>query len=183
MATILDDGWTAVQLSCRDNTNNEVFLYLIDVLGANVNLRNKNGASLMHKAALDDNTYVITYLRDKAGFSVHDTDFQGNTPLHLAAARANSNAIDWLLGFGADVNAQNKKKDTPLIILTKNPQAMSNTSCVRTLIMKGADKEFANSESKKALDYVANFENEDLKKELTKMLGPQPLYIPCFHFK
>jgi len=105
MATILDDGWTAVQLSCKYNTNNEVFLYLIDILGANVNLRNKNGASLMHKAALDDNTYAITYLRDKAGFSVDHTDYHGNTPLHFACTQAHSNAIDWLLGFGADVNA------------------------------------------------------------------------------
>jgi len=65
----------------------------------------------------------------------------------------------------------------------KNPQALGNTSCVRTLILKGADKDSANSEEKKAMDYVAAFENEDLKKELTRMLGPQPLYIPCFHFK
>jgi len=105
MATILDDGWTAVQLSCKYNTNNEVFLYLIDILGANVNLRNKNGASLMHKAALDDNTYAITYLRDKAGFAVDHTDYHGNTPLHFACTQAHTSAIDWLLGFGADVNA------------------------------------------------------------------------------
>lgn len=49
--------------------------------------------------------------------------------------------------------------------------------------MKGAAKDLANAEEKTAMDYVGDFENEDLKKELTKMLGPQPLYIPCFHFK
>lgn len=137
----------------------------------------------MHKAALDDNTYAITYLRDKAGFPVDHTDYHGNTPLHFACTQAHSNAIDWLIGFGADVNAQNTKKDTPLILLMKNPQALGNASCARILIMKGADKDLANSEEKKAMDYVGDFENEDLKKELTKMLGPQPLYIPCFHFK
>ena len=65
----------------------------------------------------------------------------------------------------------------------KNPQVIGNASCVRTLIMKGAAKDLANAEEKTAMDYVGVFENEDLKKELTKMLGPQPLYIPCFHFK
>ena len=80
--------------------------------------------------------------------------------------------MDWLIGFGANVNAQNNKKDTPLILLMKNPQVFGNSTSVRNLILKGADKDLLNSDEKKAMDYVKDFKNEYLKKELTKMLGP-----------
>ena len=53
-------------------------------MGANINIRNKNGVSLMHKAAIDNNTYLITYLRDKTDLSISDVDYDGNTPLHYA---------------------------------------------------------------------------------------------------
>lgn len=38
----------------------------------------------MHKAAFDDNNYIITYLRDKEGISIMEEDIDGNTPLHVA---------------------------------------------------------------------------------------------------
>lgn len=71
--TLQDDGWTALHLSAK--TSNVFFEYLIEELGANTHLRNKNGVSLMHKAALDDNNYVLTYLRDKCQMSISEVDF------------------------------------------------------------------------------------------------------------
>jgi len=58
----MHDGWTALHLACK--TSNDLFMYLIEV-GANVRIKNKNGVTLMHKAAMDDNSYLITLLRDK----------------------------------------------------------------------------------------------------------------------
>lgn len=74
-------------------------------LGANVQQRNKNGVSLMHKAAMDDNTYIITYLRDKCAFDISEVDFEGNTALHYACYHVSEFAAIWLIGFKSDVNA------------------------------------------------------------------------------
>jgi len=63
----MDDGWTALHLSCK--TSNEVFMYLLE-LGADTRMNNRKDMTLMHKAAYDDNTYLITYLRDKLNFNV-----------------------------------------------------------------------------------------------------------------
>lgn len=79
----MDDGWTALHLACKNS--NDLFMYLIE-LGADTRLKNKNEMSLMHKAAFDDNTYLITYLRDQSLFNVTHADSNGNTPLHVACA-------------------------------------------------------------------------------------------------
>ena len=102
--TLMDDGWTALHLACK--TSNDIFLYLVS-LGADVKIKNRKGMSLMHKAAHDDNTYLITYLRDKCNMSVNDIDFSGNTPLHFACSEGGEYAVFWIIGFGGDVNVQN----------------------------------------------------------------------------
>jgi|TARA_B110001450_G_C17170307_1_gene299063 ankyrin repeat protein len=81
--TLKDDGWTSLHLATQDKSK-EIFFYVYQDLGANINVRNKNGVSLMHKAASDNNTYLITYLRDKTELSISDVDYDGNTPLHYA---------------------------------------------------------------------------------------------------
>jgi ankyrin repeat protein len=63
--TLSDDGWNPLHLSTK--SDQELFRYFIEELGANPDARNKNGVSVMHKAAFDNNNYSITYLRDKCG--------------------------------------------------------------------------------------------------------------------
>ena len=116
--TLMDDEWTALHLACK--RDNQTFGYLINHLGADYLLNNKKGVSLMHKAAMDDNNYLLTYLRDKLKFKVSDKDVDGNTPLHYACY---NNAL-WagirLIHFGHELNVKNKSGDTPLHILLKS---------------------------------------------------------------
>ena len=97
--TLKDDGWTSLHLATKIQQK-EIFFYVYQQLGANINIRNKNGVTLMHKAAIDDNTYLITYLRDKTGLSISDVDYDGNTPLHYATQAGCELAAYWLIGFG-----------------------------------------------------------------------------------
>jgi hypothetical protein len=61
---------------------------------------------------------------------------------------------------------------------------MTNTSTVRELIFRGADRNLQNMDEKTPLQLIEDFiENERIRKDLKKMLGTQPTYYPCFHIK
>ena len=172
----MDDGWSALHLACK--TSNEIFMLLID-LGADVSLQNKKKMTLMHKAAYDDNTYLITYLRDKHNFEVQHTDINGNSPLHFACSEGAEYATFWLIGFGSNVNAPNKDGDTPLHLLMKNSDKLGGTKSVKELIFKGADKELKNNWDMKPAEYLDQVKNSALQSELDSILGIQPCYLSC----
>lgn len=68
-STTLDD-WTALHLACKEI--DEIFMYLVEDLGADLNKRSKEGISVLHKAAICNNTYLLTYLVDSANFKLDD---------------------------------------------------------------------------------------------------------------
>ena len=140
-------------------------------LGADPMIRNKNGVSLMHKAAMDDNSYLITYLRDKLGFTTTDADFDGNTPLHYACYNNSEYASFWLIGFGSDVNAVNKIGDTPMHLLIKSINKLYNTKTARELIFKGAKRDIKNSKGELAIDLIDRIEDSKLQEEMKRILG------------
>ena len=145
----------------------------------------------MHKAAFDDNSYILTYLRDKAGFGLSDVDNHGNTPLHFACDNKKEFTAIWLMGFGADVNIKNENDETPMHLLVKNAYRLERAKLVRELIFKGADRNHKNKDGLTTLDILLE-ENKEraveqmnprLKEELEQMLGAQPFYIPCLQFR
>ena len=141
--TLTDDGWTALHLAC--SSNNDLFIFMAENLNMNLATKNKNGVNLMHKAAMDDNSYLVTYLRDKARFKIDEEDSNGNTPLHYACYHASEYASFWLMGFGHNVNCQNKNGDTPMHLLIKSKKDMYSTKTVRELIFKGANRDIKNT--------------------------------------
>lgn len=181
--TIQDDGWTSLHLACKPG-HKDMFFYLHEKLGADLYIKNKNGISLMHKAACDDNSFLITYLRDKANFRINEVDNDGNTPLHFAALSGAEFASFWLMGFGQDVNALNHKKETPLHLHIKSELQMVNTKTCREMIFRGADRCIVNADGLKPIDLVDDYIQVDqIRKELKQLLGPQPRYYPCFQIK
>jgi ankyrin repeat protein len=97
----------------------------------------------MHKAAIDNNSYLLTYLRDYGKLKIDEQDYSGNTPLHFACSYGSEISTFWLLGFGQNPNVQNTDGDTPLHVLLKS-QKLFNTKNVRELIFKGASRDLMN---------------------------------------
>ena len=53
--------------------------------GANVNLRDKNGLTVIHVAAQGDQVAMIYYLQQYQKLDINEPDFKGSTALHWAA--------------------------------------------------------------------------------------------------
>ena len=75
-------GWTALHFSCKQSV--KMFLYLAEEIGADLSAKTNKGITIMHKAAYDNNSYILTYLKDKHDFSIMELDEDLNTPLHFA---------------------------------------------------------------------------------------------------
>ncbi len=97
--------------------------------GANLNGKNKYGATPLHYAAqYNNNPNIITALV-QAGANVNAENEKGSTPLIYAAYHNNNpNIIKALVqaGAGANVNAKNEDGYTPLMLLNKYNEEMSD---------------------------------------------------------
>ena len=78
------------------------------------------------------------------------SDGDGWTALHRASMFNRTDVIKHLLHEGADVNKQNRFKDTPLHLAIENRK----TEAVRILIKNGADVNLMNGYDRTPLDYV-----------------------------
>ncbi|XP_019860424.1 PREDICTED: ankyrin repeat domain-containing protein 7-like [Amphimedon queenslandica] len=72
------------------------------------------------------------------------------TPLHEAALYNRSNAVQWLLSKGADLESRDDDGWTPLIVAAAN----GHTQVVTMLLEKGADVTASDNAGKTALDYA-----------------------------
>jgi len=65
----------------------------------------------------------------------------GNRALHVAARKADSRSLKQLLAQGAEINARNRKNETPLYLAAES----NCLDCVKLLLARGADPSIANS--------------------------------------
>jgi len=126
--------------------------------GANVNARDKNGQTPLHRAVSIDSPQVfkIIKLLIGKGANVHARDKLGQTPLHYAVSSDSPHAqaiVELLLKCGANVNAIDNMGQTPLhwVIFTQNPRALA---IVTLLIGRGANIHAIDIVYKTPIDYI-----------------------------
>ncbi len=89
--------------------------------GADIEARDKDGATPLHFAALWDNAEAITVLL-QAGANIDARDKGGATPLHEAANGGNAEAVTALLRAGANGKARTIENKTPFDLAKDNDQ-------------------------------------------------------------
>jgi len=79
--------------------------------GVDINARDKEGKTPLHRAAEKGHAHVVCLLLQRAA-DVRDE--LGRTPLHLAAENGHLDVVQALLERGADVNAEDNTHWTPV---------------------------------------------------------------------
>uniref|UniRef100_A0A1I7ZFJ0 ANK_REP_REGION domain-containing protein n=1 Tax=Steinernema glaseri TaxID=37863 RepID=A0A1I7ZFJ0_9BILA len=81
---------------------------------AEVNVRDRFGATPLHRAAALNRRSIIRLLTATKGIRLDVKDSEGNTPLHLACQDGCEDAMFDLVSAGADLDIYNKEEKKPL---------------------------------------------------------------------
>lgn len=88
--------------------------------------------------------HFLRHLHDPS--NLNEPHAHGDTALHMAARMGNPDIVRTLLQYGADPNAQNRDKNTPLHIAINNQHPHTST-IVTTLLRFGADPSLRNDQN------------------------------------
>lgn len=150
------------------NSNNQVAIEaLLGGKDIDVNIVNYRADTSLHLAVRKGNKDLIRLLLARKDINVNIGNDDLYTPLHLAVKGDNKEAVELLLSKGADIDAENKLKNTPLHIavrrIRKNPKNV-NIDIVKLLLDQGALKDKPDDQGRTALGLVKASKNEDLKR-------------------
>ncbi len=77
-------------------------------------------------------------------------DDKDSTPLHWACYSRSELALNYLLALGPNIQASDKRGQTPLHLAVKSVEILKSTRPVRALLLKGADRSIKDNEGKTA---------------------------------
>ncbi|XXG98243.1 hypothetical protein Hte_004566 [Hypoxylon texense] len=121
---------------------------ILDFQG-NLDIKDKNGRSLLAYAIHSGHTSVVDYLLTRSDIRIHDPDLCGRTPLMTAVIFDKHDLVSKLLEMGADPNARDSEKKTPLIRAVASPKV--NEATVLALLKHGADPSLKDCRNRGAL--------------------------------
>ncbi|XP_046983070.1 poly [ADP-ribose] polymerase tankyrase-1-like [Schistocerca americana] len=111
-------GWTALHYAVERGDVQAVRCLLNS--GAEVDVGTWWGDTPLHQAARKNNVAVVSALAASSGADVNASAAFRWTPLHFAALYGHTEVVTALLDMGADRNAINETKDTPLKLAIEN---------------------------------------------------------------
>ncbi|CAL8128557.1 unnamed protein product [Orchesella dallaii] len=94
-------------------------LQALVLAGADLQVRNDCGGTVLHEAVMNDNLIVLRYFLEMKCLNVNAKNDRNDTPLHNALRKPAKPCFDFvqlLVLHGADVNAKGENDDTPMSI-------------------------------------------------------------------
>ncbi|CAM1510621.1 Fc.00g009560.m01.CDS01 [Cosmosporella sp. VM-42] len=107
--------------------------------GAHVDARSYAGHTPLFEAASMGYAHMVAVLVDRGGADLHVADPEGRQALHFATSCGQGDAVEALLGAGADVNARRRNGGTPL----REALWLGFDDIAITLVRHGGDLEAA----------------------------------------
>ena len=114
-------GFTPLHLACANSKDIKSIEILLEY-GADKDARSKDGQTMLHCAAENDDRTVLRYILEHHVFAdINEPDDDGYTPLHLACSGSKDiKSIELLLKYGANKDARAKDGHTILHSAAEN---------------------------------------------------------------
>lgn len=133
-----DDSFVALHFATRHG-NYTMLTYLVEKGEADIYIKNKFGATVMHIAAQSDQPLSLYYFYEK-GVDVNIRDLKNSTPLHWACYTRSEHALNYLMSMKPNLDARDIQGFTPLHIAIPSSEKLQSTRMVKALLIKGADR-------------------------------------------
>ncbi|KAG0258496.1 hypothetical protein BG011_003269 [Mortierella polycephala] len=155
------NGMTVLHFVCEQYLNPTEAVVFLTKAGADCNSRDSKKRTplmmLLQNSHITSNKVLVETMRVlfKGGAQAKVADHMGmRTPLHYAIqhCREPASVIELLLKKGADVNAMDNRKTTPLHMVLER---MDNEEIVQMLLLYGADPSLKNGNKRNALCVAA----------------------------
>lgn len=136
----VDDGLAGMSAAWTENSNDKVLreavmegktgLVKFSIKsGANVNVRFKSGATLLHRAASDGSLEIARMLIENE-VNVDAKNKKGDTPLHIAARKGWFEIVKLLIENHADINARNEERNSVLNVALSGLKDLSRGNTI-----------------------------------------------------
>ena len=142
-------GTTSDRVDCLfnviKNDNAELLRVLTSDLKTPIDVKDENGATVMHQAAKYGSNLMI-YMLAEMGCNVNAVDNKANTPLHTAVRNNQVTSANFLASLGASLLAQDCNGKTVLHMAVE----ANNIRICKDMCLKGADRNLKDSEGRTA---------------------------------
>lgn len=121
--------------------------------GANKEAQNKQGINMLHVAAQGDAPVSIAYFQ-QFGLDINSADHRMSTPLHWACFSGAELTVQYIIAWGGNLEARDQKGLTPLHLAVKSYKENRSATVVKSLLIKGADRNAVDYLKFKPTDYL-----------------------------
>ena len=142
-------GMTPLHLAVSRLDIDEKFVQILIGNVTNINLRNIQGQTALHKAALLGDTDIMSIILNHDA-DVDAQDNSGLTPLHLSISEFKLPFVELLLQHGANVGLHDNNHQTPLHLASQR----GLFDIMRLLLGKGADVDALDSDGSTPLHLI-----------------------------
>ncbi|CDW81974.1 dhhc zinc finger domain containing protein [Stylonychia lemnae] len=178
---VTDDEFSALHFATYQG-NYQIIKFLMENTDADIYKKNKFGSTVLHIAAQGDQAMPIYYFGHIRGMNINIPDNKMSTPLHWAVYSRSEVALNYILSLNPDLAAKDSKGHTALHLAVKSVEHLKSTRPVRSLLLKGADREAKDNEGRKARDYISDNLPDPIRRDLKNILAKQR-YIECMMIK
>ncbi|CAD8115795.1 unnamed protein product [Paramecium sonneborni] len=159
------DGFTPLHMASFKG-NLEIIKLLLQI-GANVNIQTNTGLSVLHMSVQGDHIKTSLFWINQ-NIPIDILDYNHQTPLICASFLGCQQMVNFLIPWGAKLNAQTKDKGhTALHVATQQ----GHSRIVRKLLIKGIDRKIKDKRGKTALDLAIESKFSSIQTMIENKMG------------
>ena len=163
-----EDGRSALLMACCVDMT-DIVKMLVEA-GAGVRATDNKGRTCLTLASCHGRTETVRYLAGLKDVEVNHPDADGYTALHFAVQQQFPDVVQELIDAGADIEANNKDKSSPLLLASRS----GSFDIVKMLVEAGAGVRVTDNKGDTCLTIAAAVAQEENVRNLLRLLFSLP---------